>query len=86
MAQEIAWEMAQEMAQEKAWEMGWEMPREIGSENGLEIQHLEWGDAGKYFKGGITLSSFLKPILYQFSHITHQIKAQNLLYKIKLVG
>ena len=31
-----------------------------------------------------TKNAFLKPILNQFSHMTHQIKAWNLLYKIKI--
>ena len=34
--------------------------------------------AGKY--------SFLKPILKRFSHMTYQIEAKNLLYKIKIFG
>ena len=29
-------------------------------------------------------NSFLKPILNRFSHMTYQIKAQNLLYKIEM--
>ena len=31
-----------------------------------------------------TKNAFLKPILNQFTHMTHQIKVWNLLYKIKI--
>ena len=80
MALEMAWEMAWEMAQGMAWE--W-LGKWLGEWLREGAQKMAWKfsiwdgvmGTGKFFKGGITLSSFLKPILNWFSHITHQMEA-----------